>query len=136
MNRGDIVRAAYQRFNHKDFEGVLELCDPEVEFRDLLSEDGTAYGFEALRQRWAERFSEASAHVTVGDVVEVGDTVIAAACYQAYDRHGVAVGPYVPVTDQFNFRGHRILRIEATQFSVVPDEVKSLLRPPTPSAPG
>jgi len=136
MNHVETVRAVYQRFNKKDFEGVLELCDPEVEFRDLLSKDGTAYGLEALRQRWAQRFSEASVNVTVGDVVEIADRVIAAVCYQAYDRGGRAVGPYVMVTDQFSFRNDRILCIEATQFGDVPEEVRSLLRPPAPSAPG
>ena len=135
MDRSEIVRAAYERFNDKDFEAVLDLCDPDIEFRDLLSKDGTAYGLDALRQRWAKRFSEASTRVTVSDVVEIGDIVIAGVSYQAYDRDDRAVGPYVLVADQFSFRDNRILRIEATQFADIPGEVRSLLLPPTPSAP-
>ena len=138
MNRIDMVRAAYERFNERDFEGVLELCDPEIEFRDLLGEGGTAHGRDAVRRRWAERYAEAGVNVTVGDVIEIGGNVIAAVCYQAYDRDGTTVGPYLLVTDQFSFRDEKIARIEATKFGDVPDEVRALLDPPEPPgrAPG
>jgi ketosteroid isomerase-like protein len=129
MIRGEIVRTAYQRFNDNDFDGALDLCDPDIEFRDLSKKDGRAYGREAVRQRLVERFSVATVHVTVGDVVELGDTVIAAACCQVYDSAGRPVGPYVVVTDQFSFRGNPILRIETTQFEKLPDQVKAALLP-------
>jgi hypothetical protein len=72
--------------------------------------------------------------VTVGDLVELGDTVIAAACCQVYDSAGDPVGPYVVVTDHFSFRGDRILRIETTQFEELSDEVKAVLLHGTPSS--
>jgi len=127
MNRIDVVRTAYQRFNEQDFEGALDLCDADIEFRDLLTRDGRAYGREAVRQRFAERFSAATVHVTVADVLEVGSTVIAVACCQVYDPEGEPVGPQVIVTDNFSFRGDRIARVETTQFEEVPEEVRKVL---------
>lgn len=132
MSRTDIVRAAYQRFNEEDFDGALDLCDPDVEFRELIGRSGPAHGREAVRQRWMERFSSARVTVTVGDVVEVGDSVLAAVCCQVYDPTGMPIGPYVLVTDHFSFREGRILRIKTTLFEDVPEEVRGLLLPATP----
>jgi len=135
MNKMDIVRAAYQRFNEKDFDGALDLCDPDIEFRDLLTRDGRAYGRAAVRERFAERFSAATVHVTVADVLEVGSTVVAVVCCQVYDSAGIAVGPQVIVTDNFSFRGDRILRVETTQFEEVPEEVRKVLLAGNPTSP-
>jgi ketosteroid isomerase-like protein len=135
MNRSDIVRTAYQRFNDRDFEGVLDLCDPQIEFRDLLSDDGTAFGREAVRRRWRERFSDASASVTIGNLAEVGDAVIASVCYQAYTPAGVPIGPPFLAADRFSFRGNRILRVDATKLTNVPDEVAALFEAASPSVP-
>lgn len=132
MTRCELVRAAYQRFNDGDFEGALEFCDPEVEFRDLIGNDGTARGRQAVRQRWEERFSRAQVKVAVADLVEAGASVIAAVCCQVYDRAGMPVGPYVLVADRLTFRDDRILRIESTVFKGVPDEVKDLMLERTP----
>ena len=132
MNRSDIVRSAYQRLNDKDFDGALDLCDPAVEFRDLLNKGDRAYGREAVRQRLADRLSDINVHVTVGDVVELGDTVIAAACCRVYDSAGHPVGPYVLVTDHFTFHGDRIIRVDTTEFEEMPDEVRGLLEPGAP----
>jgi len=132
LKRTEIVRAAYQRFNEEDFEGALDLCDPEIEFRDLIGKQGPACGREAVRRRWAERFSDAQIKVTVGNVVEMGDTVIASVACHVYGSDGKPVGPYVVVTDHFSFRDNRILRIESTVSNGVPDEIKGLLLPATP----
>ncbi|HMK63074.1 MAG TPA: nuclear transport factor 2 family protein [Acidimicrobiales bacterium] len=132
MNRSDIVRAAYQRFNEGDFDGALDLCDPDIEFRDVIGHDGTVSGREAVRRRWAERFSHAHITVTVGEVSEMGDAVVAAVCCQVYGPTGEPVGPPVLVTDHFSFRDDRILRVESTVFDGVPEEVKDFLLHVTP----
>ncbi|HXW79985.1 MAG TPA: nuclear transport factor 2 family protein [Acidimicrobiales bacterium] len=134
MTRTEIVRTAYQRINDQDFDGALDLCDPDIEFRDVLNKDGWAYGREAVRQRFAERFSLATVHVTVGAVVELGDIVIAAVCCQVYGPAGEPVGPDVIVTDRIAFRGNQIVRVETTQFRELPDEVRTLLLAGTPSS--
>lgn len=127
MTRADVVRTAYERFNEKDFDGVLDLCDPEIELRDLLDKNGRAHGRTAVRQRFAERFSDATVHVTIGNLMEVGDTVIAAVCCQVFDSSGDPVGPYIVVTDHFTFRGDRIVGVETTQFEEAPHEVRAVL---------
>jgi len=127
VTRSEIVRCAYRRFNDKDFDGVLELCDPDIELRDLLTADGRAYGREAVRQRFIERFLDATVHVTVADVVEMGYKVIAVACSQVYDSAGDPVGPTVVATDHFSFRGDRILRVETTESRELPNEIRAVL---------
>ncbi|HML01361.1 MAG TPA: nuclear transport factor 2 family protein [Acidimicrobiales bacterium] len=127
MTRTEIVRTAYQRINDQDFDGALDLCDPDIQFRDVLNKDGWAYGRKAVRQRFAERFSVATVHVTVGALVELGNIVIAAVCCQVYGPAGDPVGPNVIVTDRISFRGNQIFRVETTQFEDVPDEVRTVL---------
>ena len=127
MTRSDVVRTAYQRFNEKDFDGVLDLCDPDIELRDLLNKGGRAYGRAAVRERFAERFSAATVRVTITDLMEAGNTVIAVVCCQIYDSAGNRVGPAVVVTDHFRFRDDRILQVETTQFEELPEEVRTVL---------
>jgi len=136
VTRSEIVRRAYQRFNDKDFEGVLELCDSDIEFRDLLADDGRAYGREAVNRRLMDRFSSATVQVTVADVVEMGYKVIAVVRCQVYDSAGNPVGPTIVATDHFSFRGERISRVETTRFNDLPDEIRTVLLPGTPLSTG
>lgn len=128
MDRCDIVRAAYERFNAEDFEGVLELCDPEFEFRELFGNEGPSRGRSEVLRRWTERFADLVIKVDIGEVVEVGETVVAAVCCQVYDRAYPPVRSYILVSDSFSFRGDRILRMESTLLNEPSDEVKALLK--------
>jgi len=134
MTRSEVVRTAYQLFNEKNFEAVLDLCDPDIELRDLLNKGGRAHGRAAVRQRFAERFSDATVRVTVTDLMEAGNTVIAVVCCQVYDSAGDRVGPSVVVTDHFRFLGDRIVQVDTTQFEELPEEVRTVLLAPSASS--
>jgi ketosteroid isomerase-like protein len=126
VDRSEIVRTGFELFNRKDFEGVLEFFDPEVEISDLLHEGVVMKGREFVRQQWLERFDEAQVASLVGDVIEVGDTVIVAVCFQAYTKYGGAFGAPIIVASRFTFRVDRIIRMESRVLDEIPDDVRAL----------
>ncbi len=54
----EVVRAAHERFNVGDIDGFLELCAPDIEFRDLpsLPGSGVFIGHDAMRAWWAQLY--------------------------------------------------------------------------------
>ena len=70
------VNQAFARFNEGDIEGVVELCDPEIELTTFMGHfEGRAYhGHEGIR-RWFADVQEAfsTLHVNVLSVTEVSD---------------------------------------------------------------
>lgn len=126
MSLADIVRCAFERFNEKDFEGVVAHFEPDVEWSDVLREGVTIHGRPALLQLWKDRFSDASARALLGDVLEVGDAVTAVVCYQTYGPVGTPSGDSVIVTHRFTFRHGKVVRGEANVLDEVPAEVKAL----------
>jgi hypothetical protein len=126
MDRIGIVREAFERFNDRDFEGALRAFDADVQVSDLLRTDEVMQGHDAVLQQWKSRFDEAHAEALVADVVEVGDTVHAAVCFQVYDQLGAAFGSPFMVASRFTFAEDRIVRLEQRAFNEVPDDVKSL----------
>jgi hypothetical protein len=64
----------------------------------------------------------------VGDLIEVGDTVFAAVCLQAYMKDGAAFGPQIVVASRFTFKGDRIVRMESRVLDEIPDDVRALFQ--------
>jgi ketosteroid isomerase-like protein len=126
MDRSETVRTAFELFNRKDFAGVLEFFDPEVEISDLLHEGALIKGRDVVLQQWTERFDQAQVATLVGDLIEVGDTVFAAVCMQAYTKDGAAFGPQIVVASRFTFKGDRIVRMESRVLDEIPDDVRAL----------
>jgi ketosteroid isomerase-like protein len=126
MDRSESVRTAFELFNRKDFAGVLEFFDPEVEISDLLHEGELIKGRDVVLQQWTERFDQAQVATLVGDVIEVGDTVFAAVCLQAYTEYGTAFGPQIVVASRFTFQGDRIVRMQSRVLDEIPDDVRAL----------
>jgi ketosteroid isomerase-like protein len=126
VDRSEAVRTAFELFNRKDFEGVLEFFDPDVEISDLLHEGALIKGRDVVRQQWTERFDQAQVATLVGDLIEVGDTVFAAVCMQAYTKDGAAFVPQIVVASRFTFRGDRIVRMESRVLDEIPDDVRAL----------
>jgi ketosteroid isomerase-like protein len=70
------VTQAFARFNDGDVEGVVELCDPEIELTTFMGHfDGRSYlGRDGIREWFADvhrLFS--SVHVSVHSITEVSD---------------------------------------------------------------
>ena len=131
MSRTDVIRLVYERFNEKDFEGVLTYCHEDVEHADLLVEGVIVSGKEAILRLWTERFAESSASALPADMFEQGETVVAPVCYQVYDPSGSISGSPMIVVHRFTFRGDRISRIEATVLDDLPEDTKALLLHPS-----
>ena len=75
----DLVRRAYERFNAGDVEGVLHLCDDELEFRDLpaLPGSGVFIGHDAFRGWFAQMVDAFDAlRFDVDDLIDAGERVV------------------------------------------------------------
>jgi ketosteroid isomerase-like protein len=70
------VNQAFERFNDGDVEGVVELCDPEIELTTFMGHfEGRAYHGHAGIRQWFADVQEAfsSIHVNVLSITEVSD---------------------------------------------------------------
>ena len=126
MSFADVVRTANERFNDRDFEGVVALFHPDVEWADVLQEGVTIHGPSAILELWTERFSDAGIRMLLGDVFDVGEVVTAVACYLAYAPSGASVGEPLVVAHRFTFRDGLLARAEANVLDEVPSEIKEL----------
>ena len=122
----DIVRRAYEGFNRKDFDRVLEDFDPGVELWDTLRPGAVVKGREAVRQLWLDRFGRAAAHFVVDDLVEMEHVVLAAVHFQSYTERGASFGYEVNAVYRFTFEDDVIVRLEVRTLDRVPDSVRTL----------
>ncbi len=70
------VTAAFARFNEGDVEGVVELCDPEIELTTFMGHlEGRAYHGHAGIREWIADVHRlfSSVHVNVLSITEVSD---------------------------------------------------------------
>jgi hypothetical protein len=122
-----LVRSAYERYNDRDLDGVLELLDPHVSWPDVVN--GTVMvGREAVRRCWQGHFDVASPTVVPEDLYEVGDAVIAIVRQQVEDHDGKAIGPSSIAAHKLTFRGELVTRMEIT-VETFPDEIQAVFRP-------
>jgi ketosteroid isomerase-like protein len=91
----DVVRAAFERANAKDPEGLARLCDEAIEFHDVPEIPGsTTYrGHEGVRD-WLRTVHEISddLHLQVWEIEENGDAVMVET---SAEMHGRASGAEV-----------------------------------------
>ena len=130
MTPSERVRIAYERFNNKDFAGVLDLFHPDAEHADLLREGVTHRGRDAILRLWTDRFAEASAPARIYEMFDVASGVVAVVRYEAIGRDGASCGLPMIAVHSFVFREGRIVRLEATVVSALSDEAKALFLQP------
>jgi uncharacterized protein len=111
----EIVRRGYRAWNRRDFDPILELVDPEIEwtFVDVRPPgvDAVYRGQEGVRRFW-ETFTEPWQQITieVEELRDSGDFVVGFIRFRAVGRDGLKVdAPFVHV---FTFRGSRVIRFE------------------------
>ncbi|HLX88041.1 MAG TPA: nuclear transport factor 2 family protein [Acidimicrobiales bacterium] len=125
MNRTDVIRAAYERINARDFAGAAGFFAPEGELSDVLLEGEVVQGRDAILKQWNERFANASVVTMLGEMLEVGDTITVVVSYKVYERtSGAPVGQPLIATQRFSFRGGLIARMDTTVLDEVPEELK------------
>lgn len=78
MVHGDLVRQAYDAFNRRDIDAVVDLMDPEgVAVSRLAALEGGYRGHQGLRRWWQDLLGAwPDYRVDVVDVRELGDTTI------------------------------------------------------------
>jgi ketosteroid isomerase-like protein len=130
MTPSETVRLAYERFNNKDFEGVLDLFHPDAEHADVLREGVTHRGRDAILCLWTERFAEASAPARIYEMFDVASGVVAVVRYAAIGRDGALCGSPMIAVHRSVFREDRIARLEVTVVSALSDEAKALFLQP------
>ncbi len=114
----EILRRGYAAWNEREFDQVLELFDPEIEWTfaggaQFPGTDATYHGHEGVRRFW-ETFIEpwAQIHVAVEEIRGSGDRAVALVRFQATGR-GSGVELDVPFVHLFTFRGSKVIRFEA-----------------------
>jgi hypothetical protein len=127
MDREHVVRTAFERFNENGFAGTLKLFDTDARVSDLLRPSTVMLGRDAVLLQWTRRFDQARAETLVADIVGLGDTVLAAVCFQVYTPDEVPVGSPFIVASRFAFDEHRIIGLTHRTFNTVQDDVKALL---------
>jgi hypothetical protein len=121
-----LVRRAYERYNDRDLDGVLELLDPHVSWPDVVN--GTVMvGRDAVKRYWRGHFALASPTVVPEDLYEVGDAVIAIVRQQVEGLDGEPIGPPSLAAHKLTFRGELVSRMEIT-VETFPDEVQAVFR--------
>jgi len=117
------VRSAYEKFNHQDIEGLLAIMTEDVEWPDIR-EGSELQGKDAFRNYLKNVMAATTPWVTLGELFEVGDVVVAMAYHQAYGDDDRLLGPPRSVYERFSFRGDLIARIELTS----PDDIADTVR--------
>ncbi len=126
MGHVDLVRRAYEAFNRKDFDRVLDDFDPGVELWDTLRQGAVVTGKDAVRTLWQERFGQASAHFAIDELLEVDDAVLASVRIQSYTEHGASFGHEFSAVYRFTFHDDRVVRLESRTVDEVPDSIRNL----------
>jgi ketosteroid isomerase-like protein len=75
----EIVLRASDLFNAGDIEGFLELCAPDLEYRDLpeLPGSGVFIGHDAMRGWWAQVYDAfEDVHFEADDIIDAGACVL------------------------------------------------------------
>ena len=108
-----LVRTAYERYNEKDLDGVLDLLDPRVAWPDVVN-DTVLTGHDAVKRYWMSHFEVATPTVVPEDLYEVDDCVIAIVRQRVYDLEGKPLGPAAVAAHRFTFRGALVTKMEIT----------------------
>ena len=114
----EVVRWGYQAWNRRDFDQILELADPEIDwifaqgFLRVPGVDAVYHGHEGVRRFW-ETFIEPWEQLTV-EVEELRDAdhcVVAFVRFLAVGRDGLEVD--APFAHVLTFRESKVIRFEA-----------------------
>jgi uncharacterized protein len=114
----EIMRWGYEAWNRRDFDQILELADPEIEwtfaegFMPLPGADAVYHGHEGVRRFW-ETFIDPWEQIAieVEELRDSGDRVVAFIRFRAVARDGLTVD--APFAHVITFRESRVIRFEA-----------------------
>jgi uncharacterized protein len=111
------VRRAYDAWNRRDFDVVIEVVDPEIEWTMVggprfLGTEGTYHGHDGVREYWRlliEPWDELD--IEIEETRAAGDLVVAFVRFHAKAREGLEVeAPFVHLLD---FRHGTLIRFRS-----------------------
>ena len=118
-----LIRSGYERLNERDLDGLLALFTTDVQWPDVVN-GSVLQGTDQVRDYFSRILAIAMLRVTVGDVIEVGDAVVAATYQEFYDRDGKRLGEPRMVVNRFSFRGDLVSAMVLTSQDDIPAEVR------------
>ena len=125
-DRVTLVREAYDRFNRRDIDGLLELLAAEVEMPDFVH--GTwLRGREPVEQMFQNQAQLIDHSIYIASIIEMGDAVLVAANHHAYEPNGAPLGPGLTAVHRVTFRDGRIAKLEVTAFDDLSEAVRERL---------
>lgn len=122
-----LVRRAVDSFARADFESVLAVLDPDVEWPDFRGE-GVLRGRDAVRRYWQDIFERSRPSVLLGHVFAIGADVMAVAYVQLYDLKGHPIGDPSAQTQRFIFNDDLVAKMETSRLEVIPEEILDIFR--------
>lgn len=123
VDRVALIRWGYERFNEQDLNSLMTMIVDDVEWPDVVN--GTVlHGRDEVRAYFERIFSVSGIRATVGDVIEIGDAVVATTYQQFYDLSGKPLGEPRVVVNRYNFRDDLISAMVLTAQNDIPDEVR------------
>ena len=126
IDRIALVREAYDRFNNRDFDGLLDLLDAEVEMPDFVH--GTwLHGKDCVERMFKVQAQLIDHTIFIATIIEMGDAVLVAANHHAYEPKGRPLGPGLSAVHRVTFRDGRIAKLEVTASGDISQEVSERL---------
>jgi ketosteroid isomerase-like protein len=107
--RISLLGTAYEAFNRRDIEAVLELLDPEVEWPDML-QGRTLTGVGAVRDYWEKQFETIRSTVEPREFIEREEVIVVVVHQLVRDNDGALLAEG-EVEHHYEFRDARIARM-------------------------
>ena len=123
VDRVALIRDGYERLNDQDLDGLLAMLTDDVEWPDVVN--GTVLeGIDEVRDYFKQVFEFTRLRVYVGDVIELGDAVIATTFQHFYDVDDKPVGEPRVVVNRFTFRDDLVSAMVLTSQGDFPEPVR------------
>jgi len=126
MSTGDrvpLIGVGYELFNAQDLDGLLAHFAEDIEWPDVVN-GGVLHGIGEVQEYFERIFAITKVQVILGDVIEIGDAVVATTYQQFYDLDGKMLGEPRMVVNRFSFRGDLVSRMVLTTQEDIPQEVR------------
>ena len=126
MSREQLVREGYEGWNRRDFDEIIEIFDPAIDWRfyggaQFPGTDEVYRGHEGVRRFWAafiEPWSEIE--IEIERLIETDDTVVVLCDFRAKGSES-GVELRAPFTHVLRFEGDKV-----TDFSAYADRAAAL----------
>jgi ketosteroid isomerase-like protein len=108
--RTALLQRAYQLFNDRDIDALLEMMTDDVEWPDVANST-MLHDKAAIRTYWEGQFAAADPRVSPTEFLAAGDDVVAVVEQHLADLEGRLLAPQATVFHRYAFEGDRVRRM-------------------------